>query len=97
MLCFLQQGDDETKRDAFSHEWTNYPSSLFKPDPCTPDKFVMVKGNKSDFLAGILQEVDATVLHDILPYLLSRQSCSLMQWHLSSVIKIWEHRHLEIW
>jgi len=32
-LCFLQSADADTRGTAFSHEWTDYPSSLFEVDP----------------------------------------------------------------
>ena len=50
-LCFAQTCDDQTRKAAFSHEWTNYPSSLFEVDPRVPLGYSMRKGTKSDFLS----------------------------------------------
>lgn len=48
-LCFAENLGPKEKADAFSHEWTQYPSSLFLPDPLHPERFAMRKGNKSDY------------------------------------------------
>ncbi|KAG1664089.1 hypothetical protein GQR58_019989 [Nymphon striatum] len=45
-LCFSEQVGQKEKINAFSHEWTKYPSSIFIPDPAG---FAMPKGNKSDY------------------------------------------------
>lgn len=55
-LCFAQNLDDTQKIDAFSHEWTRYPSSLFEPDKEHPCGFAMRKGNKADFLVAMKEE-----------------------------------------
>ena len=52
-LCFFQESDDETRKAAFSHEWINYPSSLFEVDPRVPLGYSMRKGTKSDFLSTL--------------------------------------------
>jgi len=52
-LCFAQNLDETQKIDAFSHEWTRYPSSLFDPDREHPCGFAMRKGNKADYLAAL--------------------------------------------
>lgn len=35
-----------TKKEAFSHEWTGYPFSLFEPDACWSQGYKMRNGNK---------------------------------------------------
>jgi len=51
-----------TRQIAFSHEWTDYPSSLFEVDPRLVQGFVMRKGNKSDFLAVLIAEAEQDVV-----------------------------------
>ena len=48
-LCFIQGADEETRNEAFSHEWCQYPPSMFKPDTDLKRGFAMNKSNKSDF------------------------------------------------
>ena len=48
-LCFAENLDKKEKADAFAHEWTKYPSSIFTPDALHPDNFAMRKGNKADY------------------------------------------------
>lgn len=48
-LCFVENLGPQEKAEAFSYEWTKFPSSLFQPDSLHPDKFAMRKGNKSDY------------------------------------------------
>ena len=48
-LCFAESLGHKEKVDAFSHEWAEYPSSLFTPDELHPSGFSMRKGNKSDY------------------------------------------------
>lgn len=67
VLCFLQRADDKTRNDAFSHEWTRYPSSIFKPDPQSETGYAMVKGTKSEFLAGVIAQTKDFFLLDSLP------------------------------
>ncbi|KAG1676661.1 hypothetical protein GQR58_014156 [Nymphon striatum] len=44
-----KQVGQKEKINAFSHEWTKYPSSIFIPDVLHPAGFSMRKGNKSDY------------------------------------------------
>ena len=30
--CFIQKSSETARKEAFAHEWTPYPSSLFQPD-----------------------------------------------------------------
>jgi len=46
-LYFAQNMIDAEKIKVFSHEWTNYPSSLFEPDHSLDQGFSMRKGNKA--------------------------------------------------
>ena len=48
-LCFAENLDKKEKTEAFAHERTKYPSSLFIPDALQPNRFAMRKGNKSDY------------------------------------------------
>ncbi|KAJ8321079.1 hypothetical protein KUTeg_002666 [Tegillarca granosa] len=67
-LGFFQGKDDNTREIAFSHEWTNYPTSLFDTDQRSESGFMMRKGTKSDFLAYLIKEVDqGEVEYDSLP------------------------------
>lgn len=52
-LCFVQGARDEVRLQAFCHEWTDYPASLFEPDHRSPQGFSMRKGNKADYLSAI--------------------------------------------
>ena len=52
-LYFAQGANDESKLDAFSHEWAQYPTSLFEPDNRSPQGYSMRKGTKSDYLAAL--------------------------------------------
>lgn len=56
-LCFAENLSEEEKIDQFSHEWTQYPSSIFKPDALHPNGFSMRKGNKCDYLAMLKTEM----------------------------------------
>jgi hypothetical protein len=42
-----------SKLAAFSHEWTDYPSALFKRNPNLEQGYAMRKGNKSDYLVAL--------------------------------------------
>ena len=42
-LCFFHDGDNETRRKVFSHEWTPYPASLFEADPTLDHRHIMRK------------------------------------------------------
>ena len=55
-LFFCQSADDETRKKAFSHEWTDYPSSLFNLGCRLEDKYTMRKACKSDFLRKVISE-----------------------------------------
>ena len=48
-LYFAQGANDESKREAFCHEWAQYPTSLFEPDNRSPQGYSMCKGTKSDY------------------------------------------------
>ena len=52
-LYFAQGANDESKLDAFCHEWAQYPTSLFEPDNRSPQGYSMRKGTKSDYLAAL--------------------------------------------
>jgi len=52
-LCFAQNLSKKEKLDAFSHEWAEYPSSLFDPDDDHPSGYAMRKGNKADYLIAL--------------------------------------------
>jgi len=56
-LYFAQNMTDAEKIEVFSHEWTNYPSSLFEPDHSLDQGFSMRKGNKADYLTAIRASV----------------------------------------
>ena len=56
-LCFIQGADEDTRNEAFSHEWCKYPPSMFKPDAELKSGFAMNKSNKSDFLTALLLKV----------------------------------------
>lgn len=55
-LCFAQNADDETKKKAFSHEWTAYPLSLFDVNCTLEAGYSMRKGCKSNFLTSLVLE-----------------------------------------
>lgn len=57
-LCFFHDADKKTRHKVFSHEWTDYPSSLFEVDPTLDQGYVMRKGCKSDFLKAVTLHVD---------------------------------------
>ena len=59
-LCFFYSADEETRYKVFSHEWTDYPSSLFETDPGLTQGYTMRKGCKSDFVKTLSSQVDAT-------------------------------------
>ena len=56
-LCFMQQVDDNTRHVAFSHEWSEYPSSLFEVDHRFEIGHGMCKGNKADYLLYLTLDV----------------------------------------
>ena len=63
-LCFIKDADTKTRREAFSHECTNYPSSLFEPDES--GGFSMRKGQKSDFVNALVNAAGGDI-HEPLP------------------------------
>ena len=66
-MWFLQSADSNTRETAFSHEWTNYPSSLFEVDPNYDQGFAVRKGTKSDLLTSLTCEAEH---NELLSYLL---------------------------
>ena len=52
-LYFVQELDEEKKKEVLSFEWTKYPASLFEPDACLPQGYAMRKGNKAAFINGV--------------------------------------------
>ena len=60
-LCFIQGADEVTRNEAFSHEWCQYPPSMFKPDRDLKAGFAMIKSTKSDFLTCLLLKVAGKV------------------------------------
>ena len=52
-LYFAQGANYESKLDAFSHEWAQYPTTLFEPDNRSPQGNSMRKETKSDYLAAL--------------------------------------------
>lgn len=57
-LHFTRELDDETKIRIFSHEWTEYPASLFEPLPETGN-IVMRKGAKSELYNALKKELSS--------------------------------------
>ena len=49
-LRFFHGAGEETRCKVFSHEWSDYPSSLFETDPRLTQGYTMPKGCKSDFV-----------------------------------------------
>ena len=67
-LYFAQGANDESKREAFCHEWAQYPTSLFEPDNHSPQGYSIRKGSKSDYLAALCSlnsEHDALLIDDL--------------------------------
>ena len=60
-LCFIEGAHEKTRYEAFSHEWSSYPPSLFKPDAELKTGFAMIKSNKSDFLTAFLLKAGSEV------------------------------------
>ena len=58
VLCFFRDADPDAARFAFSHEWTEYPSSLFEVDPRKEIGYAMRKGTKSDFLSELIEQAN---------------------------------------
>ena len=59
-LCFFYGADEETRCKAFSHEWTDYSSSLFETVPRLTHGYTMWKGCESDFVKALLSQVNET-------------------------------------
>ena len=57
-LCFVQGAGEGTQHEAFSHEWTCYPSSIFEPSSTSEQDYVMRTGSKRDFLLPLLTAAD---------------------------------------
>ena len=45
-LYIAQGANDQSKIHVFSHEWTQYPTSLLEPDNGSPQGYSMQKGTK---------------------------------------------------
>ena len=56
-LYFLQNLGNKEKLETFSHEWTSYPSSLFKPNTQMANGFAMREGNKAEYMIGIKKKL----------------------------------------
>ena len=56
-MCFFQNADDDTKATVFSHEWTDYPSSLFETNNQIEQGFSMRKVSKVEFLGSLVSEL----------------------------------------
>ena len=67
VLCFLQESNAQEKHEAYSHEWTDYPSSLFEESTKSEARFVMRKGNKSDFLSYLQSDIISITEVQLLP------------------------------
>ena len=59
-LCFFHSVNEETRCKVFSHEWTDYPSSLFETGPRLTQGYTMRKGCKSYFVKALSSQVDTT-------------------------------------
>ena len=60
-LCFIEGADEKTRYEAFSHEWSSYQPSLFKPDAELKTGFAMIKSNKSEFFTALLLKAGSEV------------------------------------
>ena len=67
VLCFLNESNQEEKHAAFSHEWTEYPSSLFDVIAKSDGKYVMRKENKLDFLSHLKYDIAHSTEEQLLP------------------------------
>lgn len=52
-MLFMDNVNDAEKRAALSHEWTNYPASLFEPCEKLKSGYAMRKGSKADYYHAI--------------------------------------------
>ena len=63
-LCFAVSLSNKDQVAAFSHEWAEYPSSLFQPDNSHPTGYIMRKGNKPDYLTLLQNATDVKRYHE---------------------------------
>ena len=63
----MQHFDEKRKLEAFQYEWMDYPPSLFEKDNAMPGGFSMRKGQKSEFLIPLQEEIDVDWNHESLP------------------------------
>ena len=63
-LCFAVSLSNKDRVAAFSHEWAEYPSSLFQPDNSHPTRYIMRKGNKPDYLTSLQNATDVKGYHE---------------------------------
>ena len=90
-LYFVQNLDEDKKVEAFSHEWTSCPASLFESDPSLDQGYAMRKGNKADFLAAMKTSLGSSWTEmERLP--LSNMSVVLI---VDAMAFIQRHQHLE--
>ncbi|CAH1796874.1 unnamed protein product [Owenia fusiformis] len=62
-LCFVASDQSvQSRQEAFSHEWTSSPSSLFEPGK-ENGKPIMRKGTKSEFFNNIMKDTDSEGTH----------------------------------
>ena len=81
-LCFSRSADDEIQAQVFSHEWCDYPPSLFKVDQSFEQGYVMHKGCKSNFCQYCaLNWVQIFNTHRHCQTVLVVLFYLLMQWH----------------
>ena len=52
-LYFLETLNDEEKVKTLSHQWTQYPPSLFEPNIDMEQGYQMRSGNKANILAAL--------------------------------------------
>jgi hypothetical protein len=52
-MYFVEDFDNDKKRETFSYEWTPYPASLFEPDPDLLQGYALRKANKADYLVAL--------------------------------------------
>ena len=64
-LCFAVSLSNKDRVAAFSHEWAEYPSSLFQPDNSHPTGYSMRKGNKPDYLTSLQNVTDVKGYHEL--------------------------------
>ena len=64
-LCFGVSLSNKDRVAAFSHEWAEYPSSLFQPDNSHPTGYSMRKGNKPYYLTSLQNATDVKGYHEL--------------------------------